>query len=160
MQRKDEYMRLGKNYKPLYICSCVKMKKNTLGIGLILIVLSGFFCQAYRQEVQVVKIPLTTLKFDSASRYEANVIYRQGKKVTTFTFTNTGKNPLKITAAEPNCPCVTVDWSQEEIAPGKQGFVRLSFLPYKLGNFLETVNVLANVKKGSETLFVRYHVTE
>jgi len=136
------------------------MKKKTFGISLILVVLAGLLSQAYKWEAQTSNMPLSSWKFDSTARYVANVGYMQGKNITTFTFTNTGKNPLKITGAEPNCPCVTVDWSQEEIAPGKQGFVRLSFMPYKPGNFLETVNVLANVKKGSETLFVRYNVTK
>lgn len=44
-----------------------------------------------------------------------------------FRFTNTGDKPLKITRVKPSCGCTTPNWSKDEIAPGGEGFVEVSY---------------------------------
>lgn len=44
-----------------------------------------------------------------------------------YRFKNTGSNPLKITRVKPSCGCTTPSWSKEEIAPGEEGFVEVSY---------------------------------
>lgn len=44
-----------------------------------------------------------------------------------YRFKNTGANPLKITRVKPSCGCTTPSWSKEEIAPGEEGFIEVSY---------------------------------
>ena len=138
----------------------IAMKNIIFKISLILIIIAGLFSQAFRQAPKTSDIQLTTWKFDSTVKYEGDIYNRNGTRFTVFNVTNTGTFPLKITDVQASCPCITPDWSKEEIAPGKIGFVKLAFMPFnKKGYFIETINVFANTKKGSESLAVRYNVT-
>ena len=68
----------------------------------------------------------TTLKWDKDSHDFGKIT--EGEKVShRFTFTNTGKNPLLVTMVKPSCGCTAPKWSQEEVAPGKEGFIDLEF---------------------------------
>lgn len=44
-----------------------------------------------------------------------------------FKFKNTGSNPLTLTSVKASCGCTTPSWSKEPIAPGKEGFINVSF---------------------------------
>ena len=62
-----------------------------------------------------------------------------------FRFKNTGTVPLKITYAKASCGCTTPAWSQEPIAPGAEGFVRISFdSTGKVGPQTKTVSIWHN----------------
>jgi len=42
----------------------------------------------------------------------------------TFSFTNTGTEPITITEAAPSCSCTVADYTKTPIAPGEQGWVK------------------------------------
>jgi hypothetical protein len=42
----------------------------------------------------------------------------------TFSFTNTGSEPITITEAAPSCSCTVADYTKTPIAPGEQGWVK------------------------------------
>jgi hypothetical protein len=44
-----------------------------------------------------------------------------------FKFTNTGKTPLVITAAQPSCGCTTPTYTKNPVMPGKTGEVKASY---------------------------------
>lgn len=63
----------------------------------------------------------------------------------TFTFTNTGKNPLTIQRAKASCGCTVPTWSKEPIAPGESGSIDIEFdTTHKVGMQTKTVVVTGN----------------
>lgn len=45
----------------------------------------------------------------------------------TFTFTNTGTQPLIIDRVDVTCGCTSPDWTKEAVMPGKTGFVKAKY---------------------------------
>ncbi len=63
----------------------------------------------------------------------------------TFTFVNTGKEPIIIQNVQPACGCTAADWSKEPIAPGHKGFAKAVYNTQgRPGAFNKTVTVLTN----------------
>lgn len=76
--------------------------------------------------VKAEKMAKTTIKWDTDSHDFGKIT--EGEKVThRFTFKNTGEAPLLITMVKPSCGCTSPEWSKEEIAPGKEGFIEIIF---------------------------------
>ena len=72
------------------------------------------------------KNPVTTLAL-SESNYDFKDV-KKGKVVDhKFEITNTGKNPLIISAVKPGCGCTVPEYTTDPILPGKKGFVNLKF---------------------------------
>jgi hypothetical protein len=70
----------------------------------------------------------------------------QGDKVEhTFTFTNTGSEPLLITNVNVQCGCTTPSWPREPIAPGAKGEIVVGFNSAgKMGMQTKTVTLVSN----------------
>ena len=63
----------------------------------------------------------------------------------TFTFVNTGKEPIVIQRVQPACGCTAADWSKEPILPGQKGFAKAVYNTQgRPGPFNKTVTVLTN----------------
>jgi len=76
--------------------------------------------------VEAQKIPLTTLAVSQIHHNFGNLT--KGQQVEhTYTFTNTGEQPLVISAVKPACGCTAPDFTSEPILPGKTGKVTLKF---------------------------------
>ena len=78
----------------------------------------------------------------------------EGDKVShTFTFRNTGNNPLKIETVKPSCGCTTPDWTKDEIAPGETGMIKVEFdSKGKIGMQRKSVTVIANTSPKAKVL--------
>jgi len=71
-------------------------------------------------------MPQTTVKFAESSHDFGKI--KQGDIAKhTFTFTNTGEEPLVLTRVKPSCGCTTPEWTREEIAPGEEGVIKVAF---------------------------------
>lgn len=82
------------------------------------------------------------LQFKEESFDFGNVVEKEGAVTHVFEFTNTFNKPVKILAVKPSCSCTAPDWSKEEIAPGKTGFVKAEFNPKgRPGFFTKTLTV-------------------
>jgi hypothetical protein len=69
----------------------------------------------------------------------------------TFTFRNTGKEPIILQRVQPACGCTAADYTKEPILPGKTGYVKASYSTQgRPGPFTKTVSVLSNA--GQKTL--------
>ena len=64
-----------------------------------------------------------------------------------FKFTNTGKEPLKITDAKGSCGCTVPKWSKEEVSKGQSGYINVSYDTKRQGPFTKTVTVMSNAGK-------------
>lgn len=74
----------------------------------------------------------------------------------TFTFTNTGTDPLVIQKAETSCHCAQPTFSEAPVAPGQKGSIKVTLDPKEMftGVFKRTITVYSNASNG----VVRLHV--
>jgi hypothetical protein len=69
----------------------------------------------------------------------------QGIPVTyAFSFVNTGKEPLFIKNATGSCGCTVPEYTQEAIAPGGKGTVKVTYNAAALGPINRTVTITTN----------------
>ena len=61
------------------------------------------------------------MSFDFGEMNQGDVVHH------TFTFTNSGSNPLIITDAKGSCGCTIPTWPKEPIAPGGTGNIEVQF---------------------------------
>ncbi|MEJ8757636.1 DUF1573 domain-containing protein [Pontibacter sp. H259] len=73
---------------------------------------------------------------------------KQGEVINhTFTFTNTGKEPLVIENASASCGCTVPEWTKTPIAPGKTGEIKVQFNSTgKYGQQSPMVTIRANTE--------------
>jgi archaellum component FlaG (FlaF/FlaG flagellin family) len=76
----------------------------------------------------------------------------------TFTFKNTGKEPLIITSVSASCGCTQPEWSKEPIKKGEKGFVKATYNAASPGAFNKTVTVVSNGKRGTVVLTLKGEV--
>lgn len=71
---------------------------------------------------------------------------KQGVPVTaTFTFTNSGTQPIVISEAKASCGCTVPEFSKEPVAPGATGTVKATYNAEKTGHFDKDVTIFSNV---------------
>lgn len=90
--------------------------------------------------------------------HDFGVITQNNPATYTFTFKNTGKEPLIITQAAASCGCTTPEWTKEPIMPGKKGFVKATYNAASMGSFNKAVTVMSNAKKSTVTLYIKGEV--
>jgi Protein of unknown function (DUF1573) len=78
----------------------------------------------------------------------------------TFTFVNTGTDPLVISSVQASCGCTVTQYSKDPIAPGAKGFVKATYNAAKVGQFTKTVTVNANTEDAVVQLTIKGEVTE
>lgn len=98
------------------------------------------------------------LKFD-VEEYNFGTI-KQGEHVTyDFKFSNAGKEPLIITAAQGSCGCTVPQWPKEPVAKGAQGTIHVEFNSTgKMGMQDKTVTITSNSKGGQKVLHLKGNV--
>ncbi len=80
----------------------------------------------------------------------------KGIVTATFDFKNTGNQPLIINSVKASCGCTTPEWTQQPIAPGKSGSVKVSYNPQnRPGAFMKNVNVYTNTEPSVTSLVVK-----
>jgi hypothetical protein len=85
----------------------------------------------------------------------------KGEKVEhTYSFTNTGSEPLIITNAKASCGCTVPDWPKEPIAPGEGGDIPVVFSGKATGNQNKTITITANTNPPKTRLTIKGNVTE
>ncbi|MDR1673150.1 MAG: DUF1573 domain-containing protein [Bacteroidales bacterium] len=69
---------------------------------------------------------ITSVRYDATEHNFGKV--QEGEKVSyRFEFTNTGDTELFVKEVKSSCGCTATDHSKEPVAPGKKGFVEVSF---------------------------------
>lgn len=105
-------------------------------------------------------LPKTSISFDS-NFHDFGVIPDSKKVYTQFVFTNTGKEPLMILAAEGSCGCTVPSWPKEPIAPGKSSIIEISFDPNgKSGEQTKIVTITSNSEPTTTILTIKATVVK
>ena len=73
-----------------------------------------------------------------------------------FVFKNTGSAPLKISRVLTNCGCAQPEWSQNDIEPGQEGFVIISYdMENRPGPFTKNITVYTNERTLRQMLTIK-----
>ena len=78
----------------------------------------------------------------------------------TFTFTNTGEEPLLITNAVGSCGCTVPSYSKLPVAPGESGEIKVRYATDRLGKFRKRVTLTTNVSEEPVVLTIMGEVLE
>lgn len=104
---------------------------------------------------ELAKMVFTDTVFDFGAIDEGATVTRA------FSFTNEGKKPLIISAANASCGCTVADYPGEPIAPGKSGAVTVRFNSAgKPGHQEKSITLRANTLHGVHSLFLKGEVRE
>ena len=109
---------------------------------------------AYAQGKADIKFEQTTHNFGTFSENSPVVSY-------TFKFTNVGDAPLVIHQAVASCGCTVPEYSQEPIAPGKTGTVKVTYngTGRYPGHFKKSITLRTNAKTEIMRLFIEGDMT-
>ncbi len=78
----------------------------------------------------------------------------------TFTFTNTGEEPIIITNAVGSCGCTVPSYSKTPVAPGESGEIKVRYATDRLGKFRKRVTLTTNVSEEPVVLTIMGDVLE
>lgn len=85
------------------------------------------------------------LSFDKPVFDFGKINEKDGNVSHTFTFKNTGKNPVTINTVVTGCGCVSNDYTKETIKPGEKGTVTITYNPYhRPGDFSREITIFSN----------------
>lgn len=85
---------------------------------------------------------------------------KKGKVSHEFTFTNSGDKNLVITNARADCGCTRPEYSDAPVAPGKNGAVKVTFVPAGKGHFSKKVTITTNGNPRKTRLIIKGEVIE
>ncbi|MFL3022516.1 MAG: DUF1573 domain-containing protein [Cytophagales bacterium] len=112
--------------------------KQILTLNLILL----FAYQAFSQKSEII--------FEMPEYNFGDIQENKGKVSHKFSFTNNGKEPIRILSVKPSCGCTTPNWSKDEINPGKKGFIVAEYNPKgRPGVFRKSLSVITNDNRRS-----------
>jgi len=81
-------------------------------------------------------------------------------KELSFTFTNTGDQPVTILEAKGSCGCTVVDFPKGEIKPGASATIKANFKSAKVGMFRKDVKVKTTESDEYTVLYFSGEVVE
>ena len=110
-----------------------------------LLILNLFLLFAYHAFSQKSEIIFETPEYNFGDIQE-----NKGKVSHKFSFTNNGKESIRILTVKPSCGCTTPNWSKDEIKPGKKGFIIAEYNPKgRPGVFRKSLSVITNDNRRS-----------
>ena len=108
------------------------------------------------------KLPKTKIKFSKDLHEFGNVEVNSENKYS-FSFINSGNEPLKISNAKGSCGCTVPNWPKEPILPGKSGEIEVIFKPSKGqagSKQTKTVTVIGNTSPENTILKITAFVNK
>ncbi|MBD1396322.1 DUF1573 domain-containing protein [Pontibacter sp. JH31] len=79
----------------------------------------------------------------------------------TFTFTNTGTQPLIIDRVDVTCGCTTRAWTKEPVMPGKTGFVTAKYNSTgRMGQQKKAITIHSNATNGASYVYIVTNIKE
>jgi len=102
--------------------------------------------------------PVTEMTFEE-QRFNFGTVTEGEKVAHTFSFTNTGDEPLILSNARGSCGCTVPKWPREPIAPGESADVVVEFnTQNKRGNRSQKVTITANTSPAESFIYLEGQV--
>jgi hypothetical protein len=96
------------------------------------------------------------IDFKETTHDYGNIQEENGLAKTSFTFTNTGDQPLIVNNVRASCGCTTPQWTKEPVLPGKTGKIEVAYNPKnRPGPFSKSVNVYSNTQPSVTVLRIK-----
>lgn len=93
------------------------------------------------------------------SSFEFGDIYQGDKVSHTFTYENTGNEPLIISNVKTTCGCTATNWDREPLAPGKTSTITVNFNSSgKMGMQNKVVTIYSNASNGTDRIKITTNV--
>lgn len=102
--------------------------------------------------------PTTSISFANET-FDFGTVKKGEKVEHSYTFTNTGEEPLIISNAKASCGCTVPTWPKEPIAPGETAEIPVIFDAKSPGNQTKTITVTANTTPPQTRLTIKGQVT-
>lgn len=114
--------------------------------------------QPAAQEAVVPAGPTTVMAFEETEFDFGTVV--DGEKVShTYTFKNTGEEPLILSNAKGSCGCTVPSWPREPIPPGGEGEITVEFNSQnKKGKRNQKVTITANTNPPQTFIYLKGEV--
>ena len=150
------------------------MRKTLLASFLLLLILSLASCGGQTQsgdiDVDLINNPNSAMGYDQSAPVPAITFdcdlhdfgrITQGESISySFHFRNTGSADLVISGCSATCGCTVADYPRGRIAPGKDGYVTVSFNSQgKTGQQYQEVTVSSNAQPGRNILKITAQVS-
>jgi hypothetical protein len=104
------------------------------------------------------KMDPTSISFEKME-HDFGTIEQNTTNPYTFTFTNTGTEPLLISDAKGSCGCTVPDYPREPVMPGQQGEIKVVYSPGQQKNMqTKTVTITANTEPATTVLRIKANV--
>lgn len=102
------------------------------------------------------KIVFDEMVHDFGSFKEAD-----GLQTTTFSFTNSGTEPLVLSNVRASCGCTTPKWTREPVAPGQKGSIEVTYNPKnRPGSFNKSITINSNADNPTVVLRITGQVEQ
>lgn len=92
--------------------------------------------------------------------YDYGNIAKESDGKCSFSFINTGKEPLVLSNAKASCGCTVPSWPKDPIMPGGSGVISVVYDTKKTGPFNKTITIMSNANNSSVVLTIKGNVTE
>lgn len=102
--------------------------------------------KADKEQVQGPKITFESKTIDYG------VIAYESEPYRTFSFTNSGNEPLVILNAKGSCGCTVPEWPKDPIEPGQESKIKVRYDTKRPGKFVKTVTLTTNA--GDENIIL------
>lgn len=116
------------------------------------------FCMAVVSNIQAQTASSSSksshISFTETSKNFGDI--KQGEVIShTFTFKNTGKEPLIISSVQTTCGCTVASYTKEPVLPGKTGEIKASFNSTgKFGGQNKVITILSNADNNPERVSI------
>lgn len=127
--------------------------KKILSIALMAVLMAGIN-NLYAQQREA------SISWDKTVHDFGKFKEESGKQTCTYTFTNTGSQPLIITNVRASCGCTSPTWTKEPVKAGEKGYVKATYNPRnRPGRFNKSVTVTTNATPPTTILRLKGDVT-
>jgi len=100
-----------------------------------------------------------TIEFEETTHDYGTFKEESGPQSFTFKYKNKGNVPLILNNVQPSCGCTTPDWERKPIAPGEEGYIKVSYNPKnRPGTFNKSIRVTSNAENSNVVLFIKGEV--
>ncbi|MBX7107199.1 MAG: DUF1573 domain-containing protein [Chitinophagales bacterium] len=117
-------------------------------------------CTVNFLQAQSAKATASPVSWLSGTSHDFGRILQNTPASYIFEFSNTGKDPVTITRVQPSCSCTALDYTREEILPGKKGLIKISYNAHTAGMFNKTITVTTDPGSDNTILTITGEVVQ